>query len=267
MFVIIVIGVVLVSVLGGFFLEGGIFLVLMQWSEFIIILGSATGALVVATPKTTLVKMVQYVLGSFKSTGVSKESFQELLLLLYETFQIARVKVLLTLEQHVEKPEESELFSKYPVILKSHHTLEYLVDSLKLMVVGGVPPLELEALLDSDLETQEEEGKKPAHALARTADSLPGLGIVAAVLGIVLTMQAHRRPGLGGGTQGGRSPSGHLSGSAHVLRLRVALELPNRVPGRPGGALSALHQSRRGGLCQGHAPHRGGGVRPPGHRQ
>jgi len=190
MFVIIGIGVVLVSVLGGFFLEGGIFLVLMQWSEFIIILGSATGALVVATPKTTLVKMVQYVLGSFKSTSVSKKSFQELLLLLYETFQTARVKGLLTLEQHVEKPEESELFSKYPVILKSHHTLEYLVDSLKLMVVGGVPPLELEALLDSDLETQEEEGKKPAHALARTADSLPGLGIVAAVLGIVLTMQA-----------------------------------------------------------------------------
>ena len=166
MFVIIVIGVVLVSVLGGFLLEGGNSLVLMHWLEFIIILGSATGALVVATPKTTLVKMVQYVLGSFKSTGVSKESFQELLLLLYETFQTARVKGLLTLEQHVEKPEESELFSKYPVILKSHHTLEYLVDSLKLMVVGGVPPLEQEALLDSDLETQEEEGKKPAHALA-----------------------------------------------------------------------------------------------------
>ena len=159
MFVIIGIGVVLVSVLGGFLLEGGNFLVLMQWSEFIIILGSATGALVVATPKTTLVKMVQYVLGSFKSTSVSKKSFQELLLLLYETFQTARVKGLLTLEQHVEKPEESELFSKYPVILKSHHTLEYLVDSLKLMVVGGVPPLEQEALLDSDLETRRKKAK------------------------------------------------------------------------------------------------------------
>jgi chemotaxis protein MotA len=134
--------------------------------------------------------MVKFILGSFKSSGVSKESFKELLELLYETFQTARVKGLLTLEQHVENPEDSELFSKYSVIMKNHHTLEYLVDSLKLMVVGGVPPLELEALLESDLETQEEEGKKPAAALARTADSLPGLGIVAAVLGIVLTMGA-----------------------------------------------------------------------------
>ena len=107
MFVIIGIGVVLVSVLGGFPLEGGNFLVLMQWSEFIIILGSATGALVMATPKTTLVKMVQYVLGSFKSTGVSKESFQELLLLLYETFQTARVKGLLTLEQPWKNPRRA----------------------------------------------------------------------------------------------------------------------------------------------------------------
>jgi chemotaxis protein MotA len=190
MFVIIGLAVVLVSVLGGFLMEGGNFLVLMQWAEFVIIGGSALGALIVATPKTTLVKMVKFILGSLKSSEVSKESFKELLELLYETFQTARVKGLLTLEQHVEKPEESELFTKYPVIMKNHHSLEFLVDSLKLMVVGGVPPLELETLLESDLETQEEEGKKPAEALARTADSLPGLGIVAAVLGIVLTMGA-----------------------------------------------------------------------------
>jgi chemotaxis protein MotA len=189
-FVLIGIAVVLTSVLGGFLLEGGNFLVLMQWAEFAIIGGAAVGALLVATPKTTLTKMVKFILGSIRSPDVSKESFLELLKLLYEIFQTARVKGLLTLEQHVEKPEESEVFSKYPIIMKNHHTLEYLVDSLKLMVVGGVPPLELESLLEADLETQEEEGKKPAHALARTADSLPGLGIVAAVLGIVLTMQA-----------------------------------------------------------------------------
>jgi chemotaxis protein MotA len=162
----------------------------MQWAEFLIIGGAAAGALIAATPKTTLVKMVKFVLGSVKAPSVSRESFLELLKLLYEIFQTARVKGLLTLEGHVEKPEESELFAKYPAFLKNHHTLEYLVDSLKLMVVGGVPPLELETLLESDLEIQGEEGKKPAHALARTADALPGLGIVAAVLGIVLTMQA-----------------------------------------------------------------------------
>jgi chemotaxis protein MotA len=206
-FVIIGLGVVLVSVLGGFLLEGGNFLVLMQWSEFMIIGGAAAGALLISTPKPTLVKMARYVLGSFKSQVVSQEKFQELLQLLYEIFQTARVKGLLTLEQHVEKPEESDLFSKYPVIMTNHHALEYLVDSLKLLVVGGVPPLELENLLDTDLETQEEEGKKPSHALARTADSLPGLGIVAAVLGIVLTMQAIGGPA---------SEVGHKVGAALV---------------------------------------------------
>ena len=207
MFVIIGIFVVLVAVLGGFLMEGGNFLVLMQWAEFLIIGGAAGGALLIATPKSTLVKIIRYVLGSLKSPGVSKASFLELLELLYEIFQTARVKGLLTLEGHVENPEESELFNKYPAFLKDHHTLEYLVDSLKLMVVGGVPPLELETLLESDLEIQGEEGKKPSHALARTADSLPGLGIVAAVLGIVLTMQSIGGPA---------SEIGHKVGAALV---------------------------------------------------
>lgn len=188
-------------------MEGGNFLVLMQWAEFVIIGGAAAGALLISTPKTTLVKMVGYVLGSVKSQGVSKEKFLELLQMLYEVFQTARIKGLLTLEQHVEKPEGSEIFEKYPVILHNHHALEYLVDSLKLLVVGGVPPLELENLLDTDLETQQEEGKKPSHALARIGDSLPGLGIVAAVLGIVLTM---------GSIGGPASEVGHKVGAALV---------------------------------------------------
>lgn len=190
MFVLIGLGVVIVSVLGGFILEGGHPLVLMQWAEFLIIGGTAVGALLISTPKPVLVKIVHYVLGSLKSGGVSREKFVELLQLLYELFQTARVKGLLTLEGHVEKPQESEIFSRYPVIFQNHHALEYLADSIKLLVVGGVPALELEMLLDADLETQEEEGKKPAHTLARIADSLPGMGIVAAVLGIVITMGA-----------------------------------------------------------------------------
>jgi chemotaxis protein MotA len=189
-FVIIGLVVVLVSVLGGFMLEGGNLLLLMQWAEFVIIGGTAVGALLISTPKTVLVKISGFLLGSLKSSGLSRESFKELLQMLYEVFQTARIKGLLTLEEHVEKPEESEILNRYPVILKNHHALEFLADSLKLLVVGGVPPLELELLLDADLEVQEEEGKKPAHNLARIADSLPGMGIVAAVLGIVITMQA-----------------------------------------------------------------------------
>ncbi len=190
MFVIIGLGVVVAAVLGGFLLEGGSLLLLMQWAEFLIIGGTAVGALLISTPKTVLVKISRYLLGSLKSSGLSQESFIELLQLLYEVFQTARIKGLLTLEEHVERPEESELFAKYPVIMKNHHALEFLTDSMKLLVVGGVPALELELLLDADLEVQEEEGKKPAHTLARIAESLPGMGIVAAVLGIVITMQA-----------------------------------------------------------------------------
>jgi len=189
-FVLIGIGVVVVSVLGGFMLEGGTPLVLMQWAEFIIIGGTALGALLISTPKPVLVRIIRYLLGSLKSSGVNQASLIELLQLLYEMFQTARIKGLLTLEEHVERPEESEIFNKYPVILKNPHALEFLADSLKLLVVGGVPAQEMEMLLDADLEVQEEEGKKPAHTLARIADSLPGMGIVAAVLGIVITMQA-----------------------------------------------------------------------------
>ena len=171
-------------------MAGGNLLLLMQWSEFIIIGGAALGSLLVSTPMPVLKKIIAYVLASFKSSGQTQENFVEMLQLLYEIFQTARVKGLLHLEPHVEKPEESELFARYPIVHKNHHALEYITDSLKLLVVGGVPALELEMILDADLETQEGESRKPSAILAKIGDSLPGLGIVAAVLGIVITMQS-----------------------------------------------------------------------------
>jgi chemotaxis protein MotA len=183
-------GVVIVSVIGGFVLAGGNLLTLLQWSEFLIIGGASLGALLVSTPMPTLKKIINYLQNSIKSGGQTQEKFVEMLQLLYELFQTARVKGLLHLEPHVERPEESELFARYPVVYKNHHALEYITDSLKLLVVGGVPALELEMILDADLETQETEGRKPAAMLAKIGDALPGLGIVAAVLGIVITMQS-----------------------------------------------------------------------------
>jgi len=165
-------------------------MLLMQWAEFLIIGGSAAGALLISTPMPVLKKIIHYILDSMKSKGHTQANFVEMLQLLYELFQTARVKGLLHLESHVEKPEDSELFVKYPVVYNNHHALEYITDSLKLLVVGGVPALELELILDADLETQEEEGRKPGLTLAKIGDSLPGLGIVAAVLGIVVTMQS-----------------------------------------------------------------------------
>jgi len=188
--VIIGLAVVIVSVIGGFILAGGNLGLLLQWAEFVIIGGSALGALLISTPMPILKKIIFYILSSLKSQGHTQANFVEMLQLLYELFQTARVKGLLHLESHVEKPEDSELFIKYPVVYNNHHALEYITDSLKLLVVGGVPALELEMILDADLETQEEEGRKPGMTLAKIGDSLPGLGIVAAVLGIVVTMQS-----------------------------------------------------------------------------
>ncbi|OPX20631.1 MAG: flagellar motor stator protein MotA [Desulfobacca sp. 4484_104] len=190
MFVLIGIGVVIFAVIGGFVLEGGNLLTLLQWAEFVIIGGAAGGALLISTPKPVLARIVKYTLGSLKAKNYSQQDYLELLQLLYELFQVARVKGLLTLEPHVERPEESELFNRYPVVAQNQHALEFLTDSLKLLVVGGVPALELEMMMEADLETQNEEGSKPSHSLAKIADSLPGLGIVAAVLGIVITMQS-----------------------------------------------------------------------------
>jgi len=189
-FVLIGIGVVIFAVIGGFVLEGGNLLTLLQWAEFVIIGGAAGGALLISTPKPVLARIVKYTLGSLKAKNYSQQDYLELLQLLYELFQVARVKGLLTLEPHVERPEESELFNRYPVVAQNQHALEFLTDSLKLLVVGGVPALELEMMMEADLETQNEEGSKPSHSLAKIADSLPGLGIVAAVLGIVITMQS-----------------------------------------------------------------------------
>ncbi len=188
MFVIIGFVVVVVSVLGGFILEGGHLLVLLQWAEFVIIGGVAAGALLISTPKPILSMIVSKAVGTVKTKLYTREDYLELLQLMYELFQTARVKGLLTLEPHVEKPEESELFSRYPIIMGNHHAMNYLADSLKLLVVGGVPALELELMMDADLETQAEEGSKPSGSLNKIGDSLPGMGIVAAVLGIIITM-------------------------------------------------------------------------------
>ena len=132
-------------------MAGGNLLLLLQWSEFVIIGGASLGALLISTPMPVLKKIVHYILSSFKSAGHTQQNFVEMLQLLYELFQTARVKGLLHLEPHVEKPEESDLFAKYPIVRNNHHALEYITDSLKLLVVGGVPALELEMILDADL--------------------------------------------------------------------------------------------------------------------
>lgn len=190
MFVIIGIVVVLVGVLGGFALEGGPFLVLMQTAEFMIIGGAALGALLISAPVKTLTLIIQKLLGSLKGTGISKQTYLDLLKLMFEVFQMSRKDGLIALESHIEKPEESSIFSNYPAFLKNHHLLSFMCDTFRLVILGGVPAHDMEALMDTDIETHHSEGSTPGMILQKIGDAMPGLGIVAAVLGIIITMQA-----------------------------------------------------------------------------
>jgi chemotaxis protein MotA len=190
MFVIIGIVIVLVAVLGGFAIEGGPFLVLMQYAEFLIIVGASIGALLISTPGKLLSKILKRLIAALTGKKVTKETYLSLLKVMYELFQVGQKDGVIGLEQHVENPEKSSIFSKYPAIAKNEHLLHFLTDTIRLLVVGGAEPFDLEGLMDADIETHHQETSKPAQILQKIGDSMPGLGIVAAVLGIVITMQA-----------------------------------------------------------------------------
>jgi chemotaxis protein MotA len=181
--------VVMASVYVGYTMHGGKIALLIQPNEFIIIGGAAFGALLVGTPLPT-VKQVFKGVAQIMKTGPSRKDYQDLLVMLYELLSIARREGALVLESHIEEPEKSPILSKYPSFLRNHHALSFFVDTLRLFVTGALTdPYDLENLMDVDLETHHLESSKPPKSLATMGDSLPGLGIVAAVLGIVITMQ------------------------------------------------------------------------------
>lgn len=194
MFVIIGAVVVVGSVIGGYLLHGGPFMVLMQWTEFLIIGGAGIGSLLISTPQKLLNKIISRTLGALKGSKINKKMFLELLKLQYELFQIIRKDGLIALESHIERPKESAVFKKYPDFLNNHHMMTFISDTLRLLVMGGISPHEVEMLLDIDIEVHHHEGTKPGMIIQKIGDAMPGLGIVAAVLGIVITMQAINGP-------------------------------------------------------------------------
>jgi chemotaxis protein MotA len=194
MFIIIGAAVVVVGVLGGFIIEGGPVLILFQPAELLIIGGAAAGSILIATPLKVLKGLVARLPAMLAGSSFSKESYLEALALLYEVFLNAKKNGYIALEQDVSEPEKSPIFSKYPGILKNHHGLNFMCDSIKLLVDGSVSPTQLEEMMDAELETHHEEGARHPSILSKVGDSLPGLGIVAAVLGVVITMQAINGP-------------------------------------------------------------------------
>jgi chemotaxis protein MotA len=188
MFVIIGAIVVLFSIVGGLIIAGGNPLTLIVPAEYIIIGGAALGSLLIANPLPILKKIISGVLGTLKGAKVNKAAYIELLQLLYELFQFAKREGLIAIESHIENPEQSSIFSKYPSFLANKPAVEFLTDTLKVVLSGGVPAHDLEELMDIDIENILEEEQIPAQSLQTLAEAFPGLGIVAAVMGIIVTM-------------------------------------------------------------------------------
>lgn len=178
--------IVLGFVIGGYMMAHGHLLVLFQPAEFLIIGGAAGGAFIISTPIHTIKAIISSLMASITGKGVKRELFMDLLRVLHEFSSLARKAGILSIEKHTEDPANSAIFKK----LNGHKLLVgYLCDSLRL-VVTGISQSELTDMLDSDMEVREAENHEPGDALATTADSLPGLGIVAAVLGIIITMNS-----------------------------------------------------------------------------
>lgn len=190
MFVIIGFAIVLISVLGGFAEAGGPFLVLIQPAEFIIIGGAALGALLASAPKTVLQSIIRKSIGALKGETVTKATYLSVLKLMYELLYMAQKEGLIALEKHIETPAESPIFSKYADILSQKTLISFMTDTFRMVIIGGIASHDLEALMEGDIDTHHNDIKKPSMILSKIGDTLPGLGIVAAVLGIVITMQA-----------------------------------------------------------------------------
>ena len=181
--------VVLACVAGGFLMAGGNLAVLIQPSEFIVIIGAGLGAMLAMSPGRMRGRTIATLKAAFKDHIPKQSDYMDLLKLLFEIFQTVRRNGVLALEGHLADPTKSALFKKYPSFLHAHHAPEFLVEALEQMV-NGVDVEDLDQLLETGIDTVKEEGHLPTGLVKNVGDSLPGIGIVAAVLGIINTMAA-----------------------------------------------------------------------------
>ncbi|VWC74166.1 flagellar motor stator protein MotA [Burkholderia contaminans] len=182
------IAIVMACVLGGFIFMGGDFEKLWQPVELLIIVGAAAGALVIGNPRHVLSEMAsqvrKVVTGRKRASG--KEFQRQLLLLMYELLEVGRD--LKALDQHVESPHESSLFTRYPLVLAEPKLLAFIVDNFRMMALGKISAHELEGVLEQELGAIHEDLEQPSRSMKKISDAMPGFGIVAAVLGVVMAM-------------------------------------------------------------------------------
>lgn len=190
MFAIIGIIVVFGAVIGGFLMEKGHLPVLIQPAELLIIGGAAIGTLLVANPMHILKGIAAGLKGVLTGSKLNKQRYLNLLKMMFQFLNKVRKEGLLSVENDVEKPKESAVFKNYPDFLDDHHAVAFVCDTLRMAITGGVDPFDMDQMMELDMEVHHHEATQPVSALTTMADALPGLGIVAAVLGVVITMGA-----------------------------------------------------------------------------
>lgn len=180
--------VVFGSIYVGYTMHGGSIAVLIQVSEFIIIGGAGIGAVIIGNSGAVVKRMVTECLALLKPSPYGRDANKELLTVLYEIFYLARRDGLIGIESHVEAPRDSDLFKKHPVFAANHHAMDFLADTLKVLLTGTVADHHLSEILETDMEQYYEEAMEVPHAVTAVGDAMPGFGIVAAVLGVIITM-------------------------------------------------------------------------------
>jgi len=186
-----IVGVLLVTlgVFGGFALSKGPFHILFQPAEFVVIGGAAIGALIASAPLSTFGMVLKQIPMAVKGSGITKETYKQLIGLLFTIFNVIRKEGVLGIEKDLSDPHESERFNRFPLVAHNHHAMDLLTGALRLFVDGVVNAFDLDKLMETEIDTHHNEVSKVPQLLQGMADALPGLGIVAAVLGIVITMQ------------------------------------------------------------------------------
>jgi chemotaxis protein MotA len=185
-----IVGILLVfaCVIIGFLMEKGKLAVLVQPAELITIGGAAIGTVLTANPLHILKKMTAGILGVIKGSPFSKQRYVDTLKMMFDLFAKSRKEGAIAIESDVEDPEKSPIFSRYPAFLGDHHAREFVCDTMRMAITGGVNPFDVDQMMDLDMEVHHHSANQPNQALNSVADALPGLGIVAAVLGVVVTM-------------------------------------------------------------------------------
>ncbi len=193
---IVIFGAIFVTacVLGGFVMGGGHIGALWHPNELVVICGGALGAMIIMAPKKVLIDLFKGLIVCLKGAPHNRAAYEELLKVLYELFLLGRRNGMIALEEHVMEPAKSSIFSRYPKFSANHHAMEFLCGALRPIIDGKIKPDQLRVLLDVEVARMEEEHHAPVSVLTKTGDAMPGFGIVAAVLGIVITMASISGP-------------------------------------------------------------------------